>query len=71
MAGELSRPEYAARYGPTTGDRVRLGDTEPAGADRAGRDELRRRGAARLGQDDADRDDDERPGCRPPASSTC
>ena len=28
MAGELSRPEYSARYGPTTGDRVRLGDTD-------------------------------------------
>src|SRR5688500_956740 len=28
MASELSRPEYAARYGPTTGDRVRLGDTQ-------------------------------------------
>jgi len=28
MAGELSRPEYAARYGPTAGDRVRLGDTD-------------------------------------------
>src|SRR5262249_4363465 len=28
MAAELSRPEYAARYGPTTGDRVRLGDTD-------------------------------------------
>src|SRR5262245_36714948 len=27
MASELSRHEYAARYGPTTGDRVRLGDT--------------------------------------------
>jgi urease subunit alpha len=27
MPHELSRPEYAARYGPTTGDRVRLGDT--------------------------------------------
>ncbi len=27
MANELSRPEYAARYGPTAGDRVRLGDT--------------------------------------------
>ena len=27
MAGELSRPEYAARYGPTAGDRIRLGDT--------------------------------------------
>ena len=27
VAGELSRPEYAARYGPTTGDRIRLGDT--------------------------------------------
>jgi urease subunit alpha len=27
MAGELSRPEYAARFGATTGDRVRLGDT--------------------------------------------
>jgi urease subunit alpha len=27
MASELSRPEYAARYGPTAGDRVRLGDT--------------------------------------------
>jgi urease subunit alpha len=27
MAHELSRDEYAARYGPTTGDRVRLGDT--------------------------------------------
>ena len=25
---ELSRAEYAARYGPTTGDRVRLGDTD-------------------------------------------
>jgi urease subunit alpha len=28
MAGELSRREYAGRYGPTTGDRVRLGDTD-------------------------------------------
>jgi len=27
MAGEISRQEYAARYGPTAGDRVRLGDT--------------------------------------------
>lgn len=27
MASELSRPEYAARYGATSGDRVRLGDT--------------------------------------------
>src|SRR2546421_7778261 len=27
MASELSRQEYAARYGPTKGDRVRLGDT--------------------------------------------
>lgn len=27
MASELSRNEYATRYGPTTGDRVRLGDT--------------------------------------------
>ncbi|MBI4563068.1 MAG: urease subunit alpha [Planctomycetes bacterium] len=27
MARDLNRPEYAARYGPTTGDRVRLGDT--------------------------------------------
>src|SRR5262245_53823749 len=27
MASELSRAEYAARYGATTGDRVRLGDT--------------------------------------------
>jgi urease subunit alpha len=27
MAGELSRQEYAARYGPTAGDRIRLGDT--------------------------------------------
>jgi urease subunit alpha len=27
MAHELSRQEYAARYGPTTGDRIRLGDT--------------------------------------------
>src|SRR5215468_6217537 len=27
MASKLSRHEYAARYGPTTGDRVRLGDT--------------------------------------------
>ncbi|HEY7141251.1 MAG TPA: urease subunit alpha, partial [Methylomirabilota bacterium] len=28
MAGELSRPDYAARYGLTTGDRIRLGDTD-------------------------------------------
>ena len=28
VAHEISRPEYAARYGPTTGDRVRLGDTD-------------------------------------------
>jgi urease subunit alpha len=28
VATELGRPEYAARYGPTTGDRVRLGDTD-------------------------------------------
>ncbi|MEE9146059.1 MAG: urease subunit alpha, partial [Candidatus Tectomicrobia bacterium] len=27
MAHELSRQEYAARFGPTAGDRVRLGDT--------------------------------------------
>src|SRR5437867_12504350 len=27
VAGEISRADYAARYGPTTGDRVRLGDT--------------------------------------------
>ena len=27
MAGEISRQEYAARYGPTAGDRIRLGDT--------------------------------------------
>jgi urease subunit alpha len=27
MPGDLGRPEYAARYGPTAGDRVRLGDT--------------------------------------------
>ena len=28
MPRSLSRPEYAALYGPTTGDRVRLGDTD-------------------------------------------
>jgi urease subunit alpha len=28
MAYELSRQDYATRYGPTTGDRVRLGDTD-------------------------------------------
>ena len=27
MANEISRSDYAARYGPTAGDRVRLGDT--------------------------------------------
>ena len=27
MAGDISRQEYAARYGPTAGDRIRLGDT--------------------------------------------
>ena len=27
MAREIDRPQYAARYGPTTGDRIRLGDT--------------------------------------------
>ena len=27
MAGEISRQDYAARYGPTAGDRIRLGDT--------------------------------------------
>ncbi len=27
MAPEISRADYAARYGPTTGDRIRLGDT--------------------------------------------
>src|SRR5216117_4066361 len=27
VAGEISRQDYAARYGPTTGDRIRLGDT--------------------------------------------
>jgi urease subunit alpha len=27
MSGEISRQEYAARYGPTAGDRIRLGDT--------------------------------------------
>ncbi|HXJ81122.1 MAG TPA: urease subunit alpha [Candidatus Methylomirabilis sp.] len=28
MANEISRPDYAARYGPTAGDRIRLGDTD-------------------------------------------
>lgn len=28
MASEIGRREYAERYGPTTGDRVRLGDTD-------------------------------------------
>ena len=28
MAAELSRADYAARYGPTAGDRIRLGDTD-------------------------------------------
>ncbi|WP_050525746.1 urease subunit alpha [Pseudorhodobacter aquimaris] len=28
MATRISRPEYAAMYGPTTGDRIRLGDTD-------------------------------------------
>src|SRR5216117_3198413 len=28
VAGEISRPDYAARYGPTAGDRIRLGDTD-------------------------------------------
>ena len=28
MATRISRPDYAAMYGPTTGDRVRLGDTD-------------------------------------------
>src|SRR5213592_4177048 len=27
VAGEISRQDYAARYGPTAGDRIRLGDT--------------------------------------------
>ena len=27
VAREIDRPQYAARYGPTTGDRIRLGDT--------------------------------------------
>ena len=27
MPAEISREDYAARYGPTTGDRLRLGDT--------------------------------------------
>ena len=27
MAHEIDRSDYAARYGPTTGDRIRLGDT--------------------------------------------
>src|SRR2546430_483515 len=27
MSNELSREEYSARYGPTAGDRMRLGDT--------------------------------------------
>ncbi|WP_430464935.1 urease subunit alpha [Tabrizicola sp.] len=28
MASRIARPDYAAMYGPTTGDRVRLGDTD-------------------------------------------
>ena len=28
MATRISRPDYAAMYGPTTGDRIRLGDTD-------------------------------------------
>lgn len=28
MPIKISRPAYAAMYGPTTGDRLRLGDTE-------------------------------------------
>ena len=27
MAGEIDRRDYATRYGPTAGDRIRLGDT--------------------------------------------
>src|SRR6266542_3775694 len=27
MPGEISREDYAARYGPTAADRIRLGDT--------------------------------------------
>ncbi|MCP3998911.1 MAG: hypothetical protein GY722_28190, partial [bacterium] len=27
MPSEMDRTEYAATYGPTTGDRIRLGDT--------------------------------------------
>ena len=29
MSLPLSRQAYAAMYGPTVGDRVRLGDTDP------------------------------------------
>ena len=28
MPTRISRPDYAAMYGPTPGDRVRLGDTD-------------------------------------------
>ncbi|WP_372840812.1 urease subunit alpha [Phaeovulum sp.] len=28
MSSRISRPDYAAMYGPTTGDRLRLGDTD-------------------------------------------
>ncbi len=28
MASSISRHEYAAMYGPTTGDRLRLADTD-------------------------------------------
>ena len=28
MPTRIARPDYAAMYGPTTGDRVRLGDTD-------------------------------------------
>ena len=50
MSHRIDRRHYADIYGPTTGDRVRLGDTEPRRRGRADADRLRRRVQVRRRQ---------------------
>ena len=51
----LTRSEYASLYGPTTGDRVRLGDTDLAARGRGRRHRARQRAGRRLREDGARR----------------
>ena len=55
MPHRIDRRHYADLYGPTTGDRLRLGDTGPGGRSGGGCDRLRRRMQVRRRQGPARR----------------